>query len=104
MTDMSINCKVSDIAIKKLNEDDDGEVTFSIKATVARFPSDDGYGDDDKNVSIEIQGIDIDGFERISIFLGGKVPVGTTKTLTQKETYYDGDFDEITSWTPKFDD
>lgn len=100
---MTTNCKVTDIQVKKLKQDDD-ECDFAIKATVTRTPSDDGYGDDDKNVNIEIQGCDVDGFERTSIFLEGTVPVGTTKTLTARETYYDDDFDEIVSWIPKFDD
>lgn len=97
------NCKVTDIQVKKLKEEE-GEFDFAIKATITRTLSDDGYGDDDKNVIIEIQGCDIDGFERTNIFLEGTVPVGTTKTLTKRDTYYDDDFDEIVSWIPKFDD
>lgn len=102
MMRMSTNCKVTDIQVKKLKEDD-GEVSFAIKATITRILSIDGYGDDDKDVMIEIQGCDAEGFERTIIFLEGTVPVGVTKTLTKRDTYFDGDFNEIVSWMPKFD-
>ena len=99
---MSTNCKITDIQVKKLKEDD-SEVSFAIKATITRVLSIDGYGDDDKDVMIEIQGCDTEGFERTTIYLEGTVPVGTTKTLTKRDTYFDGDFNEIVSWMPKFD-
>ena len=57
----------------------------------------DGYGDDDKDVMIEIQSRDAEGFERTIIFLEGTVPVGGINTLTKRDTYFDGDFNEVVS-------
>lgn len=96
------NYKVSELSVKKLKVDGN-EVTFAIKATVTRLSHPEGFDDNDNNLMVHIQGLDEDGFERESVFLDGKVPVGTTKTLTKKEFYSDGDFDEIVTWQAKYD-
>ena len=85
------NLKVSDIVVKKLKQEDD-ELTFAIKDTVSRFAKD--YFGQDDNVIVEIQGVDKDGFERMSVMLQGIIPVNTTKILTTKDSYFDDDFDE----------
>jgi ArsR family metal-binding transcriptional regulator len=53
----------------------------------------------DEDVTVEIQGVDADGFEIISIYLSGKVSFNTTKTLTDREDYQDKDeFDQVVRW------
>lgn len=72
---------VSDISTKKF-KDSEGDISLAVKATVKNLS-------DDSDVFIEIQGIDEDGFEMLSIELSGEVPVGESKVLTTREEYID---------------
>ena len=63
--------KVSNIAVKVLKVDDeDNVVSYAIKADITNM-KDDEYSEED--VSVEIQGVDEDGFEIISVYLSGNV-------------------------------
>ena len=89
--------KVSNIADKVLKVDDeDNVVSYAIKADITNM-KDDEYSEED--VSVEIQGVDEDGFEIISVYLSGNVQFNTTKTLTDREDYQDKDeFDQVVKW------
>ena len=89
--------KVSNIAVKVLKVDDeDNEVSYAVKADITNI-KDDEYSEE--NVSVEIQGVDEDGFEIISVYLSGNVQFNTTKTLTDREDYQDKDeFDQVVKW------
>lgn len=89
--------KVSNIAVKVLKVDDeDNVVSYAIKADITNM-KDDEYSEED--VSVEIQGVDEDGFEIISVYLSGNVQFNTTKTLTDREDYQDKDeFDQVVKW------
>jgi len=86
--------KVSNIAVKVLKVDDeDNEVSYAVKADITNI-KDDEYSEE--NVSVEIQGVDEDGFEIVSVYLSGNVQFNTTKTLTDREDYQDKDeFDQV---------
>ena len=92
-----MNIKVSNIAVKVLKVDDeDNEVSYAVKADITNI-KDDEYSEE--NISVEIQGVDEDGFEIISVYLSGKVQFNTTKTLTDREDYQDKDeFDQVVKW------
>ncbi|NUF35457.1 hypothetical protein HUN19_15840 [Acinetobacter oleivorans] len=92
-----MSVKVDNIATKVLKVNlEDNEVSFAIKADITNF-KDSEYSDED--VTVEIQGVDADGFEIISIYLSGKVSFNTTKTLTDREDYQDKDeFDQVVRW------
>ncbi|VAX45629.1 Uncharacterised protein [Acinetobacter calcoaceticus] len=92
-----MSVKVDNIATKVLKVNlEDNEVSFAIKADITNF-KDSEYSDED--VTVEIQGVDADGFEIISIYLSGKVLFNTTKTLTDREDYQDKDeFDQVVRW------
>lgn len=78
--------KVSNIAVKVLKVDDeDNVVSYAIKADITNM-KDDEYSEED--VSVEIQGVDEEGFEIISVYLSGNVQFNTTKTLTDREDYF----------------
>lgn len=89
--------KVSNIAVKVLKVDDeDNVVSYAIKADITNM-KDDEYSEED--VSVEIQGVDEDGFEIISVYLSGNVQFNTTKTLTDREDYQDkNEFDQVVKW------
>ena len=89
--------KVSNIAVKVLKVDDeDNVVSYAIKADITNM-KDDEYSEED--VSVEIQGVDEDGFEIISVYLSGNVQFNTNKTLTDREDYQDKDeFDQVVKW------
>lgn len=89
--------KVSNIAVKVLKVDDeDNEVSYAVKADITNI-KDDEYSEE--NVSVEIQGVDEDGFEIVSVYLSGNVQFNTTKTLTDREDYQDKDeFDQVVKW------
>ena len=73
---------VQNIAVKVLKTDlEDKEVSFAVKADVTNIKKDD-Y--DDEDVTVEIQGVDVDGFEILTVYLSGKVDFNTTKTLTDR--------------------
>ena len=92
-----MSVKVDNIATKVLKVNlEDNEVSFAIKADITNF-KDSEYSDED--VTVEIQGVDADGYEIISIYLSGKVSFNTTKTLTDREDYQDKDeFDQVVRW------
>ena len=89
--------KVSNITVKVLKVDDeDNKVSYAVKADITNI-KDDEYSEED--VSVEIQGVDEDGFEIISVYLSGNVQFNTTKTLTDREDYQDKDeFDQVVKW------
>lgn len=87
--------KISNIETKKLNDiNEDGEISFAIKALVEN-----DFHDDDENVDIVLQGLDSDGFVIHEIDLLGKVPLGTSKVLTEKEDYFSFQtYSKIVDW------
>ncbi|WP_120429740.1 hypothetical protein [Acinetobacter baylyi] len=89
--------KVDNIAIKILKvNNEENEISYAVKADVTNI-RDDEYSNEE--VSVEIQGVDIDGFEIISIYLSGRVQFNTTKTLTDREDYQNkNDFDQVVRW------
>lgn len=89
--------KVDNIAIKILKvKNEENEISYAVKADVTNI-RDDEYSNEE--VSVEIQGVDIDGFEIISIYLSGRVQFNTTKTLTDREDYQNkNDFDQVVRW------
>jgi hypothetical protein len=85
---------IEDIATKILKEED-GEFSYAIKALVEN-------DSDDEEVSIEIQGLDEDGFEIYSLYLSGIIPIGESKYLTTREDYAEPDlFHKIVKWQIK---
>lgn len=88
---------VQNIAVKVLKTDlEDNEVCFAVKADVTNIKKDD-Y--DDEDVTVEIQGVDVDGFEILTVYLSGKVDFNTTKTLTDRTDYQDKDeFEQVVKW------
>ena len=84
---------VSNIAVKVLKrEEDEGTLDFAIKADVAN------HGENEE-VMVEIQGLDRDGFEVYALYLRGRVPRGSSKTLSIKEDYVSfADFNGIVKW------
>ncbi|CAM4343103.1 hypothetical protein F901_02094 [Acinetobacter dispersus] len=89
--------KVDNIAVKILKiHDEENEISYAVKADVTNI-RDDEYSNEE--IGVEIQGVDLDGFEIISIYLSGKVQFNTTKTLTDREDYQDkNDFDQVVRW------
>ena len=84
--------KVYDIATKVIaTDDEDDEIEFAIKASVENQS-------DDKDVFIELQGVDADGFEVETVFLEGRIAPGEQKTLTTKETIDKALFEQIVNW------
>lgn len=87
--------QVSEISTKVLGIDEDEYVSFAIKASVENLS-------DDEDVDIELQGIDADGFEILTVFLSGHIPVGKKKILTTKEDMVDNSlYEQITLWQAK---
>lgn len=89
--------KVSNIAVKILKVDnEENELSYAVKADITNS-KDDEYSEEE--VMVEIQGIDEDGFEIISVYLNGNVKFNTTKTLTDRLEYQDKDeFNQVVSW------
>lgn len=92
---MAIN--VENISTKILKKDnEDNTISFALKADVTNIKGDE-YSEEE--VNIEIQGVDSEGFEIISVYLSGNVKFGTTKTLTSREDYQDHDeFKQVMKW------
>jgi hypothetical protein len=87
--------KVSNIETKIIKDvDEDGEITFAIKALVENE-----FTDEDENVYVTVQGLDGEGFVVHEIDLSGKIPFGTSKVLTAKEDYFENEiYSKIVSW------
>ena len=83
---------VSDIATRLVkNEDDDGDVTYAIKASVENHS-------DDESVWITLQAVDADEFEVGTAHREGTVPRGGKRTLTT-QSFMNGDaFRRIVRW------
>lgn len=81
---------VSDISSKKI-KDSDGEIFLAIKATIKNLS-------DDAGVSVNIQGVDEDGFEISIINLSGEIPVGDRKILTASRHVDKKLLQHITEW------
>ncbi len=89
-----MSIKVENIAVKLLKTDDDN-VSYAIKADVTNNQ------DDETEIFLELQGVDVDGFGILEIFLEGNIPFGQTKTLTKREDYCDkNDFHSVMRWQP----
>ena len=73
------------------DEDGDGDVKVSIKATVQS-------NSDDDEAFVEMQGVDQDGFELVSLVLTGHVPVRGTRVLTTTTYVNRTLFDQIVDW------
>ncbi len=68
--------EATDIGCRIVTEKDhEGDVKISIKATVKN-------NSDSDEADVDIQGVDKDGFELVSVFLTGRVPIGGTRVLT----------------------
>ena len=75
---------------------EENDVSFAVKADVTNIKKDD-Y--DDEDVTVEIQGVDIDGFEILTVYLSGKVAKKKKKTLTDRTDYQDKDeFEQVVKW------
>ena len=86
--------KVSDIATKVLEEDDEGYISFTIKALVEN--------DSDEDIYFSLQGIDSDGFEILNVDLEGEIPRGKNKILTTRADYIKNNlFAQIVKWQTK---
>jgi len=84
--------ELSDIQIKKLDEEDN-MVDFAIKCKITN------NSDEDDNLEIMIQGLDEDGFEVYMIDFYEKIPIGESKVFTTRETYVKSKiFNSIASW------
>ena len=88
---------VSNIAVKILKfDEDENEVSYAIKAEVSNT-KDDEYSDED--VSVEIQGVDAEGFEILSIYLSGHVKFDSDKVLTDREDHCNkNEFVQVVTW------
>lgn len=83
--------KFFDFATKELKIED-GELELSIKLSVENQS-------DDEDICVTVKGLDTEGFEVLNFTMYGKVPIGSTKTLTTIETYIDEKlFRQISSW------
>lgn len=92
---MSGQIKVSDIATKVVGKEDDGELSFAIKALVEN-------NTDEEEICVPLQGLDDDGFEMYEVILEGNISVGQSKVLTTKESYVDQKlFNQIVEWRAK---
>ena len=90
--------EVSDIATKVISapeDDEDGHVWLAIKATVKNKKERGG------DLYIELQGVDMEGFEIETATLHGNVPLGRTRTLTTKEPIKVGLHKQIARWQQK---
>ena len=85
--------EIADIGCRVIYEDDDGDVRISVKATV------DNKSDDDE-VRIELRGVDKDGFELESVYLG-HVPIGSRRLLTETTYMKKALFEQIVDWQEK---
>ena len=93
-----MDCEVSDIATKVISAPEDGEdsyVRLAIKATVKNKKERGG------DVYIELQGVDMEGFEIETATLHGNVPLGRTRTLTTRELIEVGLYKQIARWQEK---
>ena len=90
---------VSDIKTKLISSDDD-EVTYAIKADVTNDTVSE-YDDEPDKVLMTMQGLDSDGFEVHWMHFQGFVPVGTTQSITSRETIKSNIFKEIVKWQVK---
>ncbi|TCM66802.1 hypothetical protein EC844_11192 [Acinetobacter calcoaceticus] len=88
---------VNDIAVKILKFDEvEKKVSFAIKAQVSNTQSDE-YSDED--VSVEIQGVDAEGFEILTINLSGHVKFDSSSVLTDREDDCDkAEFIQVVNW------
>ena len=86
--------KVSNIATKVLKIDDDGEVSFAIKALVENDSN-------SEDVYVSLQGLDNEGFEVYEMMLTGKISTGESKVLTTSDYVEEKIFEQIINWQEK---
>ncbi len=87
--------RLSDIATKIVATDDDGHITLAIKVTVENDT-------DDEEIYVTMQGLDRDGFVVHEITVGGEIPTGESKVLTEKDDYVKRViYDQIGEWRAK---
>lgn len=86
--------KVNEISTKIISIEEDGYLSFAIKATVENLSS-------DNEVTVELQGIDKDGFEILHIYLLGHISLDQKKVLTTKESVEASLFKQVTFWQAK---
>ncbi len=86
--------KVSDIATKVINKDDDGYVSFAIKALVEN-------DSDEEEVYVCLQGLDNEDFEVYEMTLTGKISTGESKVLTTSDYVAASIFEQIIKWQEK---
>ena len=84
--------KVTGIETKVLSRsEEDGQITFAIRALVEN-------DSDDADVSVTLQGLDSDGFERCDLYLQGNIPIGTSRSLTTKRDVAADIFSAVATW------
>lgn len=84
--------QVTEIAVKKLEIDEEGDRWFSGKAKVKNRTN--------RSVAVDvyIQGIDAEGFEIIDIWLEGRLDPNESKVLTNREFTSETNYTQIVEW------
>lgn len=86
--------KINDLATKIISEED-GYISFAIKAQVEN-------NSHNEEISIELQGLDSDGFVFAEIRLEGNIPLNESKILTAKKDFVEKKiFEQIVEWQEK---
>ena len=85
--------RLIDFKTKQLTSpDEDGEIDFAIKATIQN-------DSDDDDIFVTFQGLDEDGFVVHEIICNINIPIGTSRTITQKEDYVSYElYSDIVEW------
>jgi hypothetical protein len=86
--------EVSDIKVKEIETDSSGDVWFAIKVDVHN------YGEQGK-IIINVQGVDDDGFEIVSVSLFGDFARNQSKSITTKSYTSRAKYDWIKKWQVK---
>ncbi len=84
--------QVTEVAVKELEVDADGDRWFSGKATVKNRTK------QSVAVDVYIQGIDAEGFEIMDIWLEGRLDPNETKVLTNREFTSETSYTQIVEW------
>jgi hypothetical protein len=88
---------VIDISTKKMSEvDSSGDVWFSVRAVIRNNTS------EPKNVVLNIQAVDSEGFELKSVSLRGRIPANVPDSITDKTYMPDKQYRAIDKWKVAF--
>lgn len=90
---MDDQIRISNIAAKLMSKpDEDGNVTFAVKATVTNT------SDEPISFAFDLQGIDGDDFEVTDVFLGGELGPKESRTVTDRAFISMDDWGRIVRW------